>query len=780
MSHPKPRVARTLLVVGVTLALALHAPAARALTAYGVTGSNQLLTFDTALPGTIIATAGITGLQVNEAILAIDVRPSTGLLYGLGSTSRLYVIDPATGAATQVGSATFAVPLNGTYFGFDFDPVTELIRVVSDAGQNLRLDPDAGAVVDSDPATPGVQPDTTLQDDLSIVGCAYSNNFPGAATTTLYGIDAATDSLVRIGGQDGVPPPESGSVTSIGLGLGVPFVFGGLDITTNGQQAYAVLGSLTGVTTHLYTVDLTLGNTTDLGMIGDGTLSIRDIAVLSRPVTLYGVTGANELVTFRSLQPNVILDTTPITGLQQNESILGIDVRPSTGRLYALGSKSILYLVDTTNGVAQPVGDPFEVLLDSAATAFGFNFNPVSERLRIVSNTGQNFRLDADTGMQVDSDPATEQIDLDVNLHPGTEAACAYTNDLPGARATTLFGINADSQKLVRQGGPNGTSPSPNGGSLNSIGSLNTPTFSATDPVGFDIAPVDGTAFFSLTLGSSASLYSVDLVSGAATLLGVIAAQPIRAITVAPIGRFEFADSNFDAHESDDSATITIVRLGGSNGPASVRVTTTDGTATAGLDYESVSTLVAFRDGETAQQVQIPLIDDALVEGQQTVHLTLSGPTTSLGTLTTALLTIEDDDSPPPQITCNTNADCDDHDRCTTDACTGGVCSNTLSPNFGTVLCELDNARRTSLCGNDPITKRLAKAIRQVISQTGGLVQQAARGKKRAARKADHLLASIQVKAIKAVKDVKITRPCGTAIEQRMQGIRDLLTASVR
>ena len=112
---------------------------------YGITTTNQLVRFAGNTPGTVLSTIAITGLQGGESILAIDVRPATQALYALGSTSRLYVINPSTGAATQVGSAG-AFTLSGTSFGMDFNPVVDRIRVVSDTEQNLRLNPNDGTL----------------------------------------------------------------------------------------------------------------------------------------------------------------------------------------------------------------------------------------------------------------------------------------------------------------------------------------------------------------------------------------------------------------------------------------------------------------------------------------------------------------------------------------------------------------------------------------------------------------------------------------------------------
>lgn len=70
-----------------------------------LTTANELLAFDTASPGTVVSTTRITNLQAGESIVAIDVRPATGQLYGLGSTSgqSLFSINLRTGAATKLG-----------------------------------------------------------------------------------------------------------------------------------------------------------------------------------------------------------------------------------------------------------------------------------------------------------------------------------------------------------------------------------------------------------------------------------------------------------------------------------------------------------------------------------------------------------------------------------------------------------------------------------------------------------------------------------------------------
>ncbi|MBE9178386.1 DUF4394 domain-containing protein [Oculatella sp. LEGE 06141] len=225
----------------------------------GLTDNNTLAFFNSDRLNNVTK-VGVTGLQANENLVGIDFRPNTGQLFGIGSTNRLYAIDATTGAATQVGTGTFAVSLNGTSFGVDFNPTVDRIRVVSDLGQNLRLNPDTGAVVDADLVTAGVQADGNLNGATSSIGAtAYTNKFSGATTTIQYGIDATTDQLFI---QN---PPNAGTQTLVGA-LGVDFTANsGFNIVTrNGvNSGFAVSGS------SLYTIDLNTGAATIVGTVRD-------------------------------------------------------------------------------------------------------------------------------------------------------------------------------------------------------------------------------------------------------------------------------------------------------------------------------------------------------------------------------------------------------------------------------------------------------------------------------------------------------------------------------
>ncbi len=182
--------------------------------------------------------------RASEFLASTSAR-RTGLLYGLGTTSRLYTIDTATGVATEVGAGPFSPALSGTDFGFDFNPVVDRIRVVSNTDQNFRLDPDTGAVVGPDTTLAYEGSDPNAAADPNVAGLAYTSNTAGASSTTLYGIDSNLDTLVRVGSPGGTPTsPNSGQLFTVGPLEPPIFNSGrvtGFDISPSGDTALAAL-----------------------------------------------------------------------------------------------------------------------------------------------------------------------------------------------------------------------------------------------------------------------------------------------------------------------------------------------------------------------------------------------------------------------------------------------------------------------------------------------------------------------------------------------------------
>jgi hypothetical protein len=239
-----------------------------------LTDHNALVTFNSASPSTISQPTPITGLQIDEQALSIDVRPATGQLYALTDAGRLYTVDAVTGAATLAAAHT--PPVGGTNISFTFDPVVDQIRLVTDLGYNLRLNPDGTlAAIDTTLAYAAGDPNAGINPQLAFV--ASSNHLPNAATTTYYGVDSSLHELVRLGDSAGQPPPNSGQLFSI---VPVP-VIDGFTIGGPDNIAYFV-DQTTGPPnpiSSLWTVDLgshveiRLG---DIGAVG----TVRSLAVL--------------------------------------------------------------------------------------------------------------------------------------------------------------------------------------------------------------------------------------------------------------------------------------------------------------------------------------------------------------------------------------------------------------------------------------------------------------------------------------------------------------------
>ncbi len=263
-----------------TLAMA---GAAQAVPVYGLTTDNTLFSFDSATPNVILTGGVVTGLQTNEAIQSIDFRPATGELFAVGSSNRLYTVNTSTFAATGVGGP-FTPALNGTAFDADFNPTVDRIRLVSDADQNLRLNPITGAVANVDGTLSYGAPFTFLNPNVS--AAAYSNNVAGAASTTLYTIDTGIDTL-------NIQDPNTGVQTIVGfLGFDATALTG-FDIYTVGGQNFALasLNTTTTSTSLLYSINLTTGAALPIGNFG-GAFIVRDIAVVVPEPASLGLVGA--------------------------------------------------------------------------------------------------------------------------------------------------------------------------------------------------------------------------------------------------------------------------------------------------------------------------------------------------------------------------------------------------------------------------------------------------------------------------------------------------------
>jgi hypothetical protein len=266
---------RSRFLVGAAV-LACASAQANAEAIYGLTLSNSLVVFDSATPGVVGAPIAVTGLGTGQTLVGIDFRPADRQLVGVasaGAGGAVYSIDPFTGAATQINTIA---ALTGTAFGVDFNPVPNALRIVSDAGQNLRIVAGGTGTVNTDtPLNPG---------NPNVVGAAYTNNVPGGINgqTTLYVIDSASDQLLTQGSVN-FPPgtsPNTGTLFPVGvLGFNTSDLVG-FDISRDTGVAFASL-TTPGAGSQLFTINLGSGAATLVGSIGGiaGGLPLRDITV---------------------------------------------------------------------------------------------------------------------------------------------------------------------------------------------------------------------------------------------------------------------------------------------------------------------------------------------------------------------------------------------------------------------------------------------------------------------------------------------------------------------
>jgi hypothetical protein len=367
----------------VTMALATSALPAMGATLYGLTaGGTFLIRFDSATPGTITDAAALTGLQAGERIVGIDFRPRTGQLFGVGivegatDTVRAYVIDPTSGAASLVPGSTSFTVTHGTQYGIAFNPTVDRLRVVNNADENFRVNPNNGARAD----TPTNDTDLNPAGN-AVLGVAYDRSFDTglavANRTTAYGISRANSSLVTIGGINQSPSPNGGAImNSQALGLTLSAASDiGFDIDVDSNTAFAALTNNANGLNGLYTINLGTGAATLVGSIANGGFSIGGLAVAPPNLVAIGAdsgfeprvrvfdpsTGI-ELFSFLAYGPTVKKGVRVALGDVTFDSVPDIITGPGKG------TTSEIHVFDGTTG--QPLVGPLGTLLAFADPKF--------------------------------------------------------------------------------------------------------------------------------------------------------------------------------------------------------------------------------------------------------------------------------------------------------------------------------------------------------------------------------------------------------------------------
>jgi hypothetical protein len=226
-------------------------------------------------------------------------------------------------------------------------------------------------------------------------------------------------------------------------------------------------------------------------------------------VEVVGLTADQRLICFRDNRPGRAKDLGAVSGLIDDTSLVGIDYRPANDMLYGLGNRGGIYTLDPASAEAKLVSRSSEPL---SGTSFGVDFNPVADRLRVVSDNGQNLRINVVDGLANKDTP--------VNYTPGTPTAgvvaAAYTNsdDDPNT-ATTLFDIDSALDQVVVQ------SP-PNAGTLVATGKLGVDVTDATADIATRIrrGVVTNTGYAAVTADGRSQFTRLDPLSGQAQVVG--------------------------------------------------------------------------------------------------------------------------------------------------------------------------------------------------------------------------------------------------------------------
>ena len=246
---------------------------------------------------------------------------------------------------------------------------------------------------------------------------------------------------------------------------------------------------------------------------------------------LFETAGVSQLGIYDTDNPGVAPVAAPIAGLGAGETLNAIDYRANGGGFYAISSASNVYTVSVTGAPSAIFIGAFSPALAGAADAFDFNPNAAGGILsRIISSDSQNNRvLDSTTGAYF-GDPDKTAVffpagDANDGVTPSI-SHIAYDNNILGASTTQQFGIDVGTSSLVTVAN--------NAGTLGTVAplTLGGNPLSATAAGGFDIDGADGVAYAGFSDGTQTSIYTVDLTSGATTLVGGFAGNLVGLTTV--------------------------------------------------------------------------------------------------------------------------------------------------------------------------------------------------------------------------------------------------------
>lgn len=587
------------------------APPAPVADTFVITSGNKLIGFAASTPGTALTNATLA-IPAGETLLGGDFRPADGLFYIVTRVTadnavKVYTADTATGAlGTAIpllntgtgaggGVAGSPVTLAGPKVGVDFNPVANALRIIDSTGVNLRtnLSTTANNTFVDAPISAG------------LTEAAYTNSFSDTCQTDLFYINGTQ--LLLTGAPNGIAGNAATPRLVGSLGITADTANSGFDVRTTASGNVLTAAISVNGAYSLYEISAASGAATRRGAIGIIPMgevvlglatSVPDAGdVTNAPGDMLAITGGAtpSVVTFnRPPQGSAarLCTTSAVTGLATGDAIVGADTRPNGGLLYALAKNNTvgtLYTIarnGTATSVATLAADPADTTAPYSGldgTSFAVDFNPVPDRLRVISDTGQNLRMTV-AAVAGTTPIAAGAVTTDTALttaaggaaRTGVTAA-GYTNSLFGGNGasltTTLYAIDSTANSLVQIGanpgnGIAGDAGNPNSGVVNEVGALGV---DVGDVNAFDITASTGTALLAATVGANTTLYTVNLASGAATAAGNFPA------TAGPIV----------AMGSNGSQTATVFGVTPSNQlvsflPSAPATVTTIGTITVG------------------------------------------------------------------------------------------------------------------------------------------------------------------------------------------------------
>ncbi len=242
-----------------------------------------------------------------------------------------------------------------------------------------------------------------------------------------------------------------------------------------------------------------------------GSLAVASLALAAgsaHAVSVVAITTDNRITIFDSATPSMTSPYVTLTGVTAGARIVGLDQRPGDDQIYGVGTDNKLYTIDATTGVAT-VHSTLSGATISSSLSYGIDFNPVADgaggsSLRLVTSAGNNYAINADTGV----------IGNTASIIQTNFGGVAYTNSTndPVPASTQLYYIDFSTDKLYRSDGAF------NAPTIVEVGSLGVNTIGV---YGFDIT-ADGMALASFTdaVTGQGGLYSINLMTGAASLIG--------------------------------------------------------------------------------------------------------------------------------------------------------------------------------------------------------------------------------------------------------------------